>query len=318
MANSVQIEKISFNSIENMNQLISGINLDSVQLNADGTPKGEMLQVSAPEIQVGFGQLNAEFRSKGIMHTDKVTLGINLCSEAKILQWGHLSMPGDVFIFPPGVEQDAVSIGEIYFATLTISIDSLIKYGARDMLYGDKGLWEHPYLFRTSPELYTVLRKTLMHVESQLRYPDFALSDKQLASFQYDLVESFLCGIVYDEKRCVKKHTLSHAQIVRQAEDWMEGRIAQSIHIADLCNALDISRRTLQRAFKNTLGMGPAHYLKLKRMSAVRAELKNLDPAITTVTDVAMSYGFWELGRFAVEYRRIFNEKPSETLYGYF
>ena len=35
---------------------------------------------------------------------------------------------------------------------------------------------------------------------------------------------------------------------------------------------------------------------------------------LVTVTDVAMAYGFFELGRFAGRYRHAFGEAPSRTL----
>lgn len=60
--------------------------------------------------------------------------------------------------------------------------------------------------------------------------------------------------------------------------------------------------------------MGPKHYLLLRRMQMVRRALRATTPAGTTVTDVAMRYGFWELGRFAAAYRAFFGELPSVTL----
>ena len=106
----------------------------------------------------------------------------------------------------------------------------------------------------------------------------------------------------------------SSATIVRKVEDWVSERSPESVHISDLCQALYISRRTLQRAFTETLGMGPAHYLMLKRLSAVRSILRTADPDTTSVSKVAMDHGFWELGRFTLMYKRMFGENPSDTL----
>jgi AraC-like DNA-binding protein len=60
--------------------------------------------------------------------------------------------------------------------------------------------------------------------------------------------------------------------------------------------------------------MSPARYLKHYRMAQARLALVAAEPAKTTVTGVALSWGFMELGRFAVEYRQEFGECPSQTL----
>jgi AraC family ethanolamine operon transcriptional activator len=108
---------------------------------------------------------------------------------------------------------------------------------------------------------------------------------------------------------------LNAARIVRGAEDFVEGGGArQAVQIEDICLALNISRRTLYRAFHDLLGISPKAYLRLKAMSAARARLLDAGDRPTTVTQVALDQGFWELGRFAGAYRAMFGESPSETL----
>ena len=46
---------------------------------------------------------------------------------------------------------------------------------------------------------------------------------------------------------------------------------------------------------------------------ALRA-LRDATPEATTVTDIATRFGFWQLGRFSVEYHALFGESPSATL----
>ena len=60
--------------------------------------------------------------------------------------------------------------------------------------------------------------------------------------------------------------------------------------------------------------MTPTRYLWLRRMHLARRALRMADPAASTVTEIATSYGFWELGRFSVTYRSLFGESPSASL----
>jgi AraC-like DNA-binding protein len=62
------------------------------------------------------------------------------------------------------------------------------------------------------------------------------------------------------------------------------------------------------------MGVGPVRYLWLRRMHLARQALLHGDPASDSVTEIATTYGFWELGRFSVEYRTLFGESPSGTL----
>ncbi|WP_425359542.1 helix-turn-helix transcriptional regulator [Borborobacter arsenicus] len=89
--------------------------------------------------------------------------------------------------------------------------------------------------------------------------------------------------------------------------------MARPVHISELCSALMVSRRTLHRAFFETLGTGPMTYLRLRRLSAVHRALRMPGSSQASVTHTALDHGFSDLGRFAVYYRSIFGESPSQT-----
>jgi AraC-like DNA-binding protein len=66
----------------------------------------------------------------------------------------------------------------------------------------------------------------------------------------------------------------------------------------------------------NSSATAPKTYLLLRRMHLAREALHAANPVATTVTDVATRYGFWQLGRFASQYKFLFGEAPPATLYG--
>lgn len=105
-------------------------------------------------------------------------------------------------------------------------------------------------------------------------------------------------------------------QVCRAARGYVEDRLAADAvpTIVDICRELAVSERSLQYAFRAYVNMSPLAYLRLCRLNRVRATLRASDPLSTTVTAVAMRFGFMHLGRFAAEYRRMFEEAPSATL----
>jgi len=85
-------------------------------------------------------------------------------------------------------------------------------------------------------------------------------------------------------------------------------------YVADLCDAANVSERTLQKAFRETLGLTPTGFLKRVRLHGARKALREAGRQVTTVTDVATEWGFWHFGEFARDYKQCFGELPSQTL----
>ena len=79
------------------------------------------------------------------------------------------------------------------------------------------------------------------------------------------------------------------------------------------CKALGVSKRTLHDAFRDHLDTTPKAYLKALRLNAAHHDLLQR-AGQTTVTDVALDWGFGHFGWFSQDYRRLFGETPLQTL----
>jgi AraC-like DNA-binding protein len=100
---------------------------------------------------------------------------------------------------------------------------------------------------------------------------------------------------------------------VKRALDYMHANVETPIAFADIIAASGVAERTLFEQFRAFTGMSPMRYLREARYTAARTELRQGGPD-ARVTELAMRLGFTHLGRFAIGYRRRFDETPRATL----
>ena len=103
------------------------------------------------------------------------------------------------------------------------------------------------------------------------------------------------------------------AVLVRRAVEMADAHRGP-VAIAQLCGLLRVSPGTLENAFKAVTGVTPHAFFLRRRLNKARSALLRPQDDLVRVTDVALEMGFSELGRFAVRYRQMFGESPSETL----
>jgi AraC-like DNA-binding protein len=105
-----------------------------------------------------------------------------------------------------------------------------------------------------------------------------------------------------------------HAAIIRRFRAFTGARADQALFLPEVCKALGVNDRTLHHCCQEQFGMSPKRYLLQRRLQLAQHALRTATFATDSVTEVATRYGFWELGRFAVYYKRAFGESPSTTL----
>jgi AraC-like DNA-binding protein len=101
---------------------------------------------------------------------------------------------------------------------------------------------------------------------------------------------------------------------LRRAEEYICENLGNPITRDQLAEVSCCSIRTLSRSFEKKYGIGPMAFIKQRRLDAAYLELLSAKPDTTTVTQVAINYGFAHTGKFAIEYGKAFGESPSTSL----
>jgi len=115
-------------------------------------------------------------------------------------------------------------------------------------------------------------------------------------------------------ERPIGRHVLPRRQIIRRSMDFVDQHDGEFLSVEQLATGAGVSERTLREAFQCYFGVAPVRYLSQRTLHQVRRALKAADPSRATVTEIAIRFGVWQLGRFARDYRLLFRELPSETL----
>ncbi|WP_295443856.1 helix-turn-helix domain-containing protein [uncultured Thiodictyon sp.] len=98
------------------------------------------------------------------------------------------------------------------------------------------------------------------------------------------------------------------------AIDYVRAADLGGLSVAALCAEVEVSQRTLEYAFQERLGTSPMEFIRRLRLHAARRALLAAPRGGVTVAQIAMTFGFYQLGRFSADYRSLFGELPSATL----
>ena len=100
----------------------------------------------------------------------------------------------------------------------------------------------------------------------------------------------------------------------RLLRDYIASQAGEPLAVGEMARAIRMEPAQLRALFKQVTGLSPNEWSRLKRLEAVRRELCDCLEQGRSISDIAMNWGFWHLGRFAQYYAAKFGETPSETL----
>lgn len=102
--------------------------------------------------------------------------------------------------------------------------------------------------------------------------------------------------------------------LVEKVKDYIEENVHELPELAELTTYAGVSARSLQIGFKQHVGLSPMEYVRNIRMQRAHEQLENAVYTGENVTDIAMRWGFYNVGRFSQLYRAMYGQSPRETI----
>ncbi len=307
--------KKRFNDLDEFLSTIRGWNLDWTQLKS-GKFSGELLQLGLGDFLFTRGKFNLPFRQRDGAPDGLWTFAIMTNTSSPAL-WRNREISDEtVMILPPDSEGDVVSRPgyDVYTLSFTEKVLSDtaqiagIRYpqslteGARTLVCDRQKMQK--LCWKTFQIIDGLVNTPLIQTNSRLgHYIEFEISRRLLSV----LASS-------DPVVPLPPPSRMRDRAVSRAVEYIEENVAEPINLRDLCLITGASERTIRYGFLERYGVSPKAYLQAFRFNGVRRGLRRADPASTKVIDLANYWGFWHMGKFAADYRKLFGELPSETM----
>jgi AraC-like DNA-binding protein len=231
-------------------------------------------------------------------------------------QHGSLEMsPGEVLVYGQGVTNYYRTSGPFRISYASLSNDDLAA--AVEAIAGrELALPPEPRIIR--PAAVSVSRLAALHSAAghlAKATPGLLARPAIADALEQELVHAMARCLADPMPNEARREAVRRTRVIARFEEYLAARKYEPVHLPEICAAIGASERTLRTCCHEHLGVGPVRYLWLRRMNLSHRALLRADAAKTTVTAVATDHGFWELGRFSVDYRALFGEGPSATLH---
>jgi AraC family transcriptional regulator, ethanolamine operon transcriptional activator len=274
------------------------------------------------ELRIGPAQLFREQTQQavwqhGLSRPGTVALAVPLAMASESWYCGQRLASGQGFAVRAGAEFELITHGPFDVVALDVDQDFLRDYARRVDGVDLPDDWQPATVSGCGGTLQvTTLREMLLTTLQTAREMPALLAHEPMRRALVHAACDVLLARLPESDACpvpTLPTRSTRRQLVQEARAYMRQHIDEPIGVPDLCEALQVSRRTLQYSFQDVLQLSPVTCLRVLRLNGLRRELLRGDRQ-TSVADCAARWGFWHLPRLAADYRALFGELPSATL----
>jgi AraC family ethanolamine operon transcriptional activator len=219
-----------------------------------------------------------------------------LYSEDRVTHWSFDMRPADILVMPPSTEHDGIFRGAAAYAAIRLDLAEVTSLFKGEPRLSDPAAWINKSHHRADPSIIVAATRRLPKMVSHLARHQGELSDAAADFWKRSIMDAVSGTIMHALPPDCRGPLPSAMQLVGKVDDYLDAAGLRPVHISEICAHLNVTRRTLHRAFFDALGLGPITFLRYKRLCVIHSVLRDSDPATTTVAQVAIQHGFIELG----------------------
>lgn len=279
---------------------------------SSGRFKGASAITQISGVRIHVEALNTRILQKGGVPEGTIAVGIPLELEGPANICGAQSSKDTLHVFSCFSDFEFVSPEKHLVANIELETKALCSAENQRLAKQLQTSLSAPAIL-LQPEAATQLRNMIQQtskISAELPVHDVALQASWQSQLERRVMFGLLESITTSSDATKEDLKLRKSwQVVKQVERLLEDPETCVTSIAELCVALQLSRRTIQYAFEYAIGMNPVSYLRAVRLNHVRADLLNGE----SVTFAATQWGFLHLSAFAQDYYKLFGELPSIT-----
>lgn len=289
-----------------------GYRLDRTPLSA-GSGECTALVVGGGGLFCVVESTSVPFQSRFEAPDHIVTLGVGLRSAAPWRYAGASHGLKHIRVIPPGCDAEALAGGPQVMAHFGFSRTWLADYACATRSTGLEALSRAQPGLLHDPALASRLQRQIPRLfqADALALTRFVETMEMMAGWIADATNPDSNALPVRPQR----HRSTY-RTVQAAQRMIEDRLPEAIQLGEICSEIDVSRRTLERAFREHMGLSPWAYILTRRLLHARRILRQSRPEETTVGSAAIAAGLAHAGRFSTRYRALFGEHPSDTLRG--
>lgn len=158
------------------------------------------------------------------------------------------------------------------------------------------------------------LSRLLRHLISELDRQE-GMTAIEIAEIEQAILVSFLQANPHTNRSELNRKSIAvGVRQLRIVEEYIEAHWNEALSLEALSSVASVGARTIFHHFRKQRGKTPMQFVKEVRLRHAREMLRKC-PNLS-ITEVAISCGFGNLGHFAADYRRFWGERPSETRVG--